>query len=386
MDAIVSDISAFRYWRIPPLVRLLASGPADDALLQSIVTEEELTQLRQGCARLPLIRELRAVSPRWRAAGLQTRAVREGAAVLGVGMEEPVDVLITRREQSRRATLIRPRLWSSGIPGSGVALIADELGVLLPEYSLLQLASRASLVQTVLLATELCGSFSVYDAPACVQEVLQTLVNERRLPRLNGWSPCLDDEGQITSLWTRRPLVSRDGLLKVAEEAPCRNGRARLMEAASLMVPGAASPFEAQTGVILGFSRKRGGEGHAGFSHNRRIALSREARALARRASCYCDLYWDEGLDLECQSKLAHASGSGYLSDADRATALELMGISVLPVTYAQLTSEERVIALSRAVADKRGVAWRQPTARERELGRKLRSEVLRDWSTLLDV
>lgn len=386
MDAIVSDISAFRYWRIPPLVRLLVSAPEDDALLQSIVSEGELTRLRQGCAQLPLVRELSAVSPRWRAAGLQSRAVREGAAVLGVGMGEPVDVLITRREQSRRSTLIRPRLWSSGIPGSGVALIANDLGVVLPEYSLLQLASRASIVRTVLLATELCGSFSVYEAPACVREVLQTLVNEKRLPKLDGWSPCLDSEGQITNLWTRRPLVSRDGLLKVAEEASCRNGRARLKEAADLMVPGAASPFEAQTGVILGFSRQRGGEGHTGFSHNRRIALSREARALARRASCYCDLYWDEGLDLECQSKLAHASGSGYLSDADRATALELMGISVLPVTYAQLTTEERVVALSRAVAEKRGVAWQPPTARERELGSGLRSEVLRDWSTLLDV
>lgn len=202
MDAIVSDISAFRYWRIPPLVRLLVSAPEDDALLQSIVSEEELTRLRQGCA---------------------------------------------------------------------------------------QLASRASIVRTVLLATELCGSFSVYEAPACVREVLQTLVNEKRLPKLDGWSPCLDSEGQITNLWTRRPLVSRDGLLKVAEEASCRNGRARLKEAADLMVPGAASPFEAQTGVILGFSRQRGGEGHTGFSHNRRIALSREARALARRASCYCD-------------------------------------------------------------------------------------------------
>lgn len=59
---------------------------------------------------------------------------------------------------------------------------------------------------------------------------------------------------------------------------------------------------------------------------------------------------------------------------------------SVLPVTYAQLTTEERVVALSRAVADKRGVAWRPPTERERELGRRMRSEVLCDWSTLPDV
>lgn len=152
------------------------------------------------------------------------------------------------------------------------------------------------------------------------------------------------------------------------------------------MVPGAASPFEAQAGVILGFSRRLGGEGHAGFAHNRRIVLSREARALAQRASCYCDLYWDEGLDLECQSKLSHATGEGYLSDANRAAALELMGVTVLPATYAQLTTEERVEALSKLVAEKRGIAWRPKTEREREAGRRLRGEVLRSWDTLLDV
>ncbi len=150
-------------------------------------------------------------------------------------------------------------------------------------------------------------------------------------------------------------------------------------------MPGAASPFEAQAGVILGFSRRLGGEGHAGFAHNRRIVLSREARALAQRASCYCDLYWDEGWILECQSKLAR-NREGYLSDADRAAALELMGVTVLPATYAQLTTEERVEALSKLVAEKRGIAWRPKTEREREVGRRLRGEVLRSWDTLLDV
>ena len=90
--------------------------------------------------------------------------------------------------------------------------------------------------------------------------------------------------------------------------------------------------------------------------------------------------------DCESGQIIVDTDSSGYLSDADRATALELMGISVLPVTYAQLTTEERVVALSREVAEKRGVAWQPPTARERELGSGLRSEVLRDWSTLLDV
>ena len=37
MEAIVCDISAFRYWRVPPIVRLLAAGPIDDSLLQDLI-------------------------------------------------------------------------------------------------------------------------------------------------------------------------------------------------------------------------------------------------------------------------------------------------------------------------------------------------------------
>ena len=66
--------------------------------------------------------------------------------------------------------------------------------------------------------------------------------------------------------------------------------------------------------------------------------------------------------------------------------ALELMGIAVLPVTYAQLASEVTLTALSKAVAERRGVSWAPPTPREREAAEALRREVLRGWGTLLAV
>ena len=386
MDTVICDISALRYWGIPPVVRLLAAASPGDALLQNLLSEEELHALRSSCLELPFVRDRCAPGPSWRAAGASSRAVREAADVLSMGMDAPVDVLVTQRSLSRRPTLVRPRLWSAGVPDRDVARVTDELGVVLPAHALLQVAARATLVQTVLLATELCGSFAVYRPPECVGAVLQGLLEAGRLPRMGGWYPCVDREGRLTELWSRPPLIGVEDLTRAAAESKCRNGRTRLLEAAKLVVPGAASPFEARTGVLLGFSRRRGGEGHAGFEHNHRIALSREARALARRSSCYCDLWWNEGLDLECQSRLAHGTGEGYLSDADRATALELMGIAVLPVTYAQLTSEATVEALSRAVAEKRGVSWRPPTQREREAASALRREVLRGWETLLAV
>lgn len=235
----------------------------------------------------------------------------------------------------------------------------------------------------MLLASELCGTFAVFVTPDCVREVLQGLVERRRLPRIDGWSPCLDENGLITDLWSRRPLASPGELLSLAEHAEARNGRARLTEAARLVTPGAASPFEVRTGVLLGFPRSRGGEGHTGFSHNRRVALTPEARRLAGRASCYCDLYWDEGVDVECQSALAHGSAAGYLSDSDRTTALGLMGIAVVPVTYPQITTEARLHALSKAVARQRGMEWRPPTDHQRALAARLRAEVLADWGAL---
>lgn len=383
MDAIICDISAFLYWRTPPIVRLLAGAPEDDALLGSIVSPERLARVREGCAGLPLARACASPAEHWRAAGAASRAVRASAGTLAPSMEGPVDVLVTSRTQSRRATVVRPRLWSAGVPAAELRRVAEGLQVVSPAFGLLQLARRATLERTVLLASELCGSFAVYAPSACLREVLQELARAGALPRMGGWAPCPDREGAITDLWTRRPLVTPDDLRRVASESESSGGRARLLQAAELVVPGAASPFEVSCGVILGFSRRRGGEGQAGFVHNRRVALSAEARALARRASCYCDLYWDEGVDLECQSRLAHDAASSYLSDADRAAALELMGVRVLPVTYGQLTSGRRVEALSRALAEMRGVPWSPPTELQREAADRLRGEVLVDWGTL---
>ena len=53
METIICDISAFLYWRVPPVVRLLASAADDDPLLANLVSPEELSNLCAGCAELP---------------------------------------------------------------------------------------------------------------------------------------------------------------------------------------------------------------------------------------------------------------------------------------------------------------------------------------------
>ena len=109
---------------------------------------------------------------------------------------------------------------------------------------------------------------------------------------------------------------------------------------------------------------------------------------IARRAFLVCDIYWDavEGrraLDVECQSRLAHAFDDAALSDADRATALDLVGVDVVNVTYGQLTSLARFDALSQLIAEKLGVPYRRRTSSETDAAMRLREELFADWATL---
>ena len=181
----------------------------------------------------------------------------------------------------------------------------------------------------------------------------------------------------------RPPLLVPPDVARLVEDVGRLRGKRRLAEAAALVVSGAASPFEAQTGILLGLERGRGGEGYGGLTHSHKVDLSESARRLAGRSCCYCDLYWEDGLDVECQSTMYHDNERSWLSDAERSAALSLMGIGVLPVTSAQVFSQRRFEAFSRAVAALLDRPCGSKDDSEREAQRLLRREVLGDWLSI---
>lgn len=210
------------------------------------------------------------------------------------------------------------------------------------------------------------------------------------LPRYGGWRAALDNDGQLTGLWAHAPLVTPAALAHQSESSGEPRGRARLAEAAPLVCPGAASPFEVQTGMLFGMSRRRGGEGYEGLVHNQRVALSSDAARLARRGTCYCDVYWDgplpsgaRGLDLECQSVSHHFASKSSASDADRATALQMMGYEVAQATYAQVADPAIFESLSRHLAERLGVPYREKTDAQLRAQDELRRELFVDWASL---
>lgn len=378
MDTTICGATAYQYWRTPPIVRILAAAPGDDLSLARYVGEEELTVFRIAIAeQLPLAK---ACSTPWRNAGRSLKTIREACPLVAPSAELPVEILVNSQAQRHACEMTRTRYWKDELPLGSVSEIAEDLSVTSPAFTMLQLASSSSVVQTALLTSELCGTYAVYRAPLCIATQLQRMINRGDLPTVDGWRPALSPDGKLTELWSRPPLVSVSDLEDIVARSDSRNGKRTLLQAIQLVKPYAASPFETQAGMLLGNSPRRGGEGFGDFSHNERVDLTSEARLLAQRECCYCDLYWADGLDVECQSAAFHDNRASYISDADRTAALRLVGVEVLPLRHAQLKDPKRFAAFSNAVARALDRPERRKTDAQLSASYDLREELFVDW------
>lgn len=390
METIICDRSAFLYWRTPPIARLLASGPEDDSLLRHIMDYGELESLRA---------ELRAASPPLaRASGSDRRrtarlggaglSIGTSPALLATGYSDPVDVLVRDPDDRRPSGVVRPRVWSGELSAGVLERIGEGIDVASPVLAVQQMAARTTPVRVALMLSELMGGFSIYEPPEPLAAALQALADAKRLPEYCGWRAARDNGGKLTGLWTRPPLLSVAALREHLERATAR-GRANLAAGARLARVGAASPFEVQAGMLFASESRCGGEGYALLEHNRRVALSAAASRVCGQWSCYCDLFWggaDGGVDVECQSSSHHFGARSSAGDADRATALQMMGVEVIQLTYAQLANARRFEIFSRFLAEKIGITYHEKTEREQHAQRTLRAEVLVDWESLPNV
>ena len=384
METIICDISSFDYWRTPPIVSLLACGGDDGFLRRAGLSCDAIETFRLRFASEAELCRRFSLSPCAAShVGESVVNLQTVLPALAPSHSGPVDILVGNRRQCHASSLIHPRLSTADLPPGATVSLSEPVSIVTPGFALLQIASRLPLSQIVMLGMELCGSFAVYQPPEPLQSVLQFLASGRGIPKLGGWQPFVDTHGRLTGLWSRPPLTSPKELRKLCHVCSPRRGSAKLARALEYIQPDAASPFEAQAGILLGFPRSLGGAGFEGYVFNKQIRLSRDARLLAARSSCYCDLYWRDGLDLECQSAAAHRNEVSFLSDSDRTAALRAMGIDVLPVTYSQLSDFDRFVALCKAIASLRDVRFRAFSQAAQKIAMQLRAEVLVDWPSI---
>lgn len=352
MDDILCGLSALRYHRTPPLA--LMAYPA--------VFCNEPNHTRIKLFDCPLIRDI---------------------------IGRPLYVLATSQSERTGSQNIKRLLFSGELPFGSI--IEDEelcISITSPLMTLFTLSRSISDVHLLMAMYEFCGCFAVFRPTKEIETFLSQGAATMRLGSTGGWRRVCDASGKPTDLWKRPPLIEIDELRAFAREMESAYGGKRFAIIAQKVTGVTASPFEAQTSMLLGLSRGEGGMGLGGFANNHEIRLTRNMQKIADKTRVFADLYYEGGvgrapLVIECQGGAVHSGDAAAMSDADRATALQGMGIDVMLLTYKQIAHPDNFRQIAQHIAAKLGRPCREKMPRLLMKEGELRRELFIDWLTL---
>lgn len=350
MDYTLCNISALRYYRTPPLALMMLPP----------ITICEADNTRRDLRANPTIAEV---------------------------INSPIHMLVASDNHKTGAVNIKHHVWSTKQPKDAIWDTVLDIKVTSPLFTLLTLAPLLSIESLALIIYELSGNFTVFKPSESLEEMLKPYEEQLR-EGSGGWRRVYSTDGKPGDLWMRSPLIDFDELDRFLEETRGMYGHKRLAQATQMVTGIVSSPFEAQLSMLLNTPRSKGGEGLASISNNHEVALTAEARKLCHNKKAFIDLYVlsDDGtkdLAIECQGRSIHGTGGVKDIDADRATALECMGIDVLMVTYQQISEASKFDALRRLIFQKLGMTYKEKTPRQKAQETKLRQMVFLDWKTL---
>lgn len=299
----------------------------------------------------------------------------------------PLHRLTNSDRQRANSVLYRTHVLREEAPFGSMQSTEHNFAVASPLYTLLTIAPMVTRIELLMIAYELCGSFSVFEPCKRADTILRSAYSQGIIKLGVGWTRVRNTRGEQTNLWKREPLITIDELKSYAAETSGMYGAKKLQWVAQRLTGECASPFEVQASILLGLSRRLGGMGFA-FSNNRRIRLTNTAKEFYRHNSCYADLYIEGSrthppVDIECQGQSVHDSEEASLSDSDRIAALESMGIQVVPLTYRQISSEDNLEATGNLIARKLNIQLKPKTERQKKAQQELLNVVLTDWERL---
>lgn len=354
MKDLLCDISAFRYWRLPPQAL---------ALCPPLPRPEEDRQ-RYGLARNP-------------------------TAAVALGL--PLHTLVGTRNKRTCPASVRQRLFLGELPRESVLETEHGFLVTSPLLTAFIMSRHLTDLQLLLVLAEMCGLFTVCALPAALEAELSRAIESGAIPATFGWARCPSEDDAASNLWRRDALVLDGDLDRFCSDV-CGMRYGKRFVAVSHLVPlGAASPFEVETYLLLGLPRSLGGEGFCGIELNVEVALSASARAIVGKSRVYIDLLLsspdgERQVAIECQGKGSHGRAGDGLRDADRMTALQAMGYDVFLLTHGQISDDDRFHAIVKAVCRLLDVEYRDKSLEEQGAEALLRSELFVDWSKLGEI
>lgn len=388
MATILTDISALQFHRTPPAALLMDPHPGD----------------HPANAACPFTMDAR----RRNAPECYKRINAEIDGVLA-GITPPFHILDTDMVRNRAPHLI---LHSWDPPQSRELIhLSEGLFVTSPEQTLFDLSRTHKPVAVAKLMYEFCGLYTL----APLIQTLQTSTSAQNNMRphastnlgafyqANGtprsflscdnsplaWEPCIQRNGNTSSLWKRPPLCTVDGLASFATAHESERGIGTFKQALRYVVPGSGSPAETIAALLLGPERWLGQEGFSNFLLNRRVALSGPARESLGQDVCVVDITWCDGPKVR-RGCCIEIDGSAFHDDSlidphklrsvnedsARRAALAHMGLEVVTLSWSQLVDINRWDTAMDLVYRKLNLYRRPPTCAFLKRRERFRREV----------
>lgn len=234
------------------------------------------------------------------------------------------------------------KMPSSFVEAGGDFLIAS------PELCFAQLSPSLTVGQLVQLGFELCGTYALrLDAPALNRD---------------------------------EPLTSAAKLSAYLQKFNNFPGHKKAQRAAHYILDGSASPMETLLAMLLTLPYAMGGYGIPSPQLNFKVDVPPSKRNRADRASCVCDLCWQEHkLCLEYDSARYHLDPVQQESDARRRNVLATLGYTVITVSPRQLLDSGAFNRLAHQVAGYMGKRLRYSDPKFTHTHLAVRSELISD-------
>ena len=139
------------------------------------------------------------------------------------------------------------------------------------------------------------------------------------------------------SLISRESITNIDKIRDFVRKLPGTQGSKALLSACSWVAERSASPRETSVNLCLALPTRVGGQNLPPFEANATQPLDDDASKLTVKKYLVPDVYWRSNeLALEYNSSKHHDTEDELETDMEKITALQQMGITVIPVTTRQ--------------------------------------------------
>ncbi|GEM_PF-1309207 len=280
-------------------------------------------------------------------------------------LTKPLHVLVAKKGHVTMSDVLHPHLWTGDVGRRAFIDLGNDVYLSSPAFVFLQMASRLSVVELIMLGMMFCG----YYAPSPDfgrSKHTQTL--DMPLEDLHKQMVCSSQSFEL------EPICSERTLSHFIERHPNVHGAKAARAALPWVRNNSASHMESALYLLLCLPVRMGGYGLPKPLLNPKVRIVQQSG----ERICYPDLYWKTpSIDMEYASDWAHASVSANYLDSRRMTAIVCNDIDYLSITTGQLRRPTDVDDAARGLAKKLGHRIRNANSVWESKRAQLRQEVL---------